>query len=545
MDKQEILDNVEKYSDKELVEFVKRGIVTLDELQNETNGQLPYKKRQSIEHELLHGDDDAWDKVKQENTVDAALGYLRSYQKGKHRNDAHALIKDLKEQEERRQEKIEIDAAWQNVNKGDILSLRQFKKDFPDSDYVAECDKLMNDLQVQKVMSDTSLEEEIRGMDVASFATTGAWRGAVIDKVRSCVDGNPRRKEDLVRTLSDDHNIFDISIVRQLVRDNVLTVQDLENAGIGGEYIKILLSHEKVQPVKLPTAPLPTEIKKKSTEVYFWGMPDSGKTCVLGALFSVAASGRVATFSADRDSQGYGYMMQLADLLRAGQVGPLMTSTSYENFYEMGFDLVVGDRVYPLTFIDMAGELMRSMYKYSANPKDPDVKQKMLDTMTSILEGNRSINRKIHFFVIEYGTEDKLYDKTEETFGVSQRTYIQGAFDYIKDTKIFEKDTDAVYILLTKADKIRGANKERQVKSYIDNTYKNVKNLLESTCEDNEINGGKVEVVPFTLGEVCFKDYCRFDPRPAEELLRESLFRAVSYRRGKSRFWNVMNVFRK
>ena len=33
-------------------------------------------------------------------------------------------------------------------------------------------------------------------------------------------------------------------------------------------------------------------IHKQSTEIYFWGIPSSGKSCALGAILSVAASGR-------------------------------------------------------------------------------------------------------------------------------------------------------------------------------------------------------------------------------------------------------------
>lgn len=106
-------------------------------------------------------------------------------------------------------------------------------------------------------------------------------------------------------------------------------------------------------------------IHKQSTEIYFWGIPSSGKSCALGAILSVAASGRIAkSMDPDTSSQGYGYMTKLIDLFQNGEIGTLLEGTPVDSFYEMGFDLVDKEnRIHPITCIDMAGELMRCMYK--------------------------------------------------------------------------------------------------------------------------------------------------------------------------------------
>ena len=522
MDKQKILDNVEMYSAEQLAEFVNKGYVTLEELKD--SGQLDFQKRKEIEHILLHADDDAWEKVVQANTIEAAQEYLNNFPEGKHRDDARDLIKDIEDRERGQQQRNEADTAWQNVDKKDIQSLRDFINDYPNSEHVAEANQLIDDIQMRKIMpyNRDTLVEEIKEMDTKTFVNVAAQRQSIIDKIKTYLDEGHIDKNDLVHILRDDHNLLDASIVKQMVDKNLITVEDLLDADIDIEYIRVML--KEVQPVDLGAvanvAP-PTKINKiPSTEVYFWGIPDSGKTCVLAAILSVIEDGKIATPSEDKDSQGYGYMTNLANVLRLNNVGPLMEGTPEECFYEMGVDLRVGKDIHPITFVDMAGELMRSMYKYNANPNDPSINTKVLDGMTNLLIGNRSINRKMHFFVIEYGAEDRMYDKTNNNPGTSQRTYLHGAFQYIKDTEIFKKDTDAIFILLTKADKIKGENRKQQALDYIDNNYRALKNMLNHICEDNDINGGSVEIIPFSLGDVCFKDYCRFDPRPAESLLR-------------------------
>ena len=113
-----------------------------------------------------------------------------------------------------------------------------------------------------------------------------------------------------------------------------------------------------------------------------------------------------------------------------------------------------------------------------------------------------------------------------------QRVYLDGALSYIKNTGIFKKDTDAIYIMITKADKVKNATKET-FNQYINDKYLGFYNGLEQICKDNEINKGRVEKIAFSLGEVCFQDYCKFDSRAAENVVNLILQRSASYRGGK------------
>lgn len=534
MDKQGILDNVEKYSAGQLVEFINKGYVTFNELKKDTNGNFDHKKQLAVKSILLHADDDAWEKAKQTNTIEAVEDYLRKFPEGKYRNDAHKLKK-----------KIEADKRWQNVNKSDIQSLQAFVNDYPYSEHCGEANRLINNIKLRTILpyNRYTLVEEIKEMDTRVFMNVETKRRVIIDKIRFYLEGEKINKNDFIHILKDDHNLFDASTIKQMVDEDLITVQDLCDTDIDKEYIKLMM--KKTQPVDVygiaKIAP-PTAINKKSTEVYFWGIPDSGKTCVLAAILSVLESGKIATPSEDKDSQGYGYMMTLANILHPNKVGPLMTGTPEDCFFEMGVDLKEGKIIHPITFIDMAGELIRNMYKYNVNPNDPSINTNILTTMTNILIENRSGNRKIHFFVIEYGAENRLYDKTDNNPGIPQRTYLHGAFQFINDTKIFKKDTDAIFILLTKADKIKGEeNKKQQVLNYIDNNYLALKNLLNDICEDNDINGGSIEIIPFSLGDVCFKDYCKFDTQAADNILRIIIKRSASCK--KTVFFKFMDIF--
>ena len=110
----------------------------------------------------------------------------------------------------------------------------------------------------------------------------------------------------------------------------------------------------------------------------------------------------------------------------------------------------------------------------------------MLLTLTNILKDNKTGNRKMHFFVIEYGGEDREYE------GLPQRKYLDAAVTYIEDTKIFEEDTDGLYILISKVDKAQSKGEElkEKLKSYIQEDYATFYNRLQRICKDCNINKG-------------------------------------------------------
>ena len=86
--------------------------------------------------------------------------------------------------------------------------------------------------------------------------------------------------------------------------------------------------------------------------------------------------------------------------------------------------------------------------------------------------------------------------------------------------------------MITKVDKVKNATKDI-ITRYINENYLGFYNGLEQICIDNEINGKKVEKIAFSLGEVCFQNYCKFDSRPAENVVRLILKRSASEYGGK------------
>lgn len=535
MNKQKILDNVKEYSAGQLVEYIQEGIVTFDEIVQDTDGEFDPPKRREVKRLLENGDSEEWRKVQQERTIDAVQRYLDKFANGQYRELARTLKKELVEEIKENELKSAANEVWTTVDKNNLNSLRSFINSYPDSRYANEANTLINNILLDEIMGVDveTLVNQIRQLQTQKgqivqnqIADQEYIDNNTISTIERFFNEKKITKNDLLEKIQEDPNLLSAGVVKRLINSGTLSMSDLVGIGINRLFIQKMFNGESAQSFSTPEKL--DRIHKQSTEIYFWGIPSSGKSCALGAILSVAASGRIAkSMDPDTGSQGYGYMTKLINLFHNGEVGTLMEGTAVDSFYEMGFDLLdVEGRIHPITCIDMAGELMRCMYKANAGDKMNEIDEVMLDTLTRVLIDNRSTSRKMHIFVIEYGAEDRLYE------GLPQKVYLDGALSYIKNTGIFKKDTDAIYIMITKADKVKNATKET-FNQYINDKYLGFYNGLEQICKDNEINKGRVEKLAFSLGEVCFQNYCKFDSRPAENVVNLILQRSASYRGGK------------
>lgn len=524
-----ILDNVAGYKAENLYGFINKGLVTFDELCNDTNGEFSPKVRQELKRMLEHGDDDEWASAQAAHTIEAVQHYLDTFAEGKFRPQARALKAQIEREQADASAQKSAESAWKALDKNDIDALNDFVTNNPDSVHAAEATQRINDLLLDSIMDydiDTLIDKIKQILNEAG--TSASYKNDnIANEIKSYIKKRYATKAQFLDKLREDCNLLNASAVKHLIDEHIITIADLSGIGIGKQFIKAMLTGLQTDSYTY-TRSL-DRIHKQSTEVYFWGIPSSGKSCALGAILSVAGSGKVAkVMDADTASQGYGYMTYLTSHFpQNGEVGTLLGGTPIDAFYEMGFDLTdESNRTHPITCIDMAGELMRCMYKSFANMPLSDTDLNMLDTMTKVLIDNRSTNRKIHFFVIEYGGEDRIFD------GYHQDVYLNGALSYIKDTGIFKKETDAIFIMVTKVDKMKHVTRDA-ITQYVKDNYEGFYNRLNKICEDNEINGKKVEIVAFSLGKVCFQSYCKFDTKPAENVVDIMLKHSASNHGGK------------
>ena len=323
---------------------------------------------------------------------------------------------------------------------------------------------------------------------------------SIYQKVESYIRTGKITTDDLLNVIRNNKNFLSSKVIKLLYENDI--INDLSSTGINHDFLSMMLIQPRV--VLCNGAPFSQITMAPCTEVYFWGMPSSGKTSALGAILGAITDGKIVkSCKFDPQCQGYGYMNRLVNLFETnGAVGTFPEGTL--STFEMGFILVDKDGgKHPITCIDLASELVRCMYKYNANEPLTHNQQRDLKTLTDILVDNRPNNRKIHFFVIEYGGQHRFYD------GLSQEAYLNAALNYMESTGVFIRNADAIHILVTKVDKIneKGVALQDELRSFIKDNYHGFYKNLEKVCRDYDINCGTVLISPFSVGEVCMQDF--------------------------------------
>jgi len=536
-----ILDNISEYSDdidNLVAQLRELGIKDLDEFKNkarEFGVAIPKRIQDEVNARFQNSDKDDWETARAVNTIDAYQKYMDEHPDGEYR-DAARNAKNQLSQAEREEATAGI---WEGVNKKRIDDLKSFIDNYPDDPHIAEANRLLRDLRREDYLGVDIKALAKQMKDIEANKMINNPQNVIFLKIEEYIKEGKISVDSLIDAISADHNFISSRVAYMLWDKGILTDADYAAAGIDRDFITYMLANRTPETFQ-PADPLNRVTKIPCTEVYFWGIPSSGKSCALGGVLSAAGCGKYAlSMAKDNNCQGYGYMNRLANLFKSdGQVGALPEGTPVTSTYEMGFNLVdENDRVHPITCIDLAGELVRCMFKNDAKEQMTNEENAVLATLTNVLRDNKTNNRKIHFFVIEYGAEDRLYEN------LPQNTYLEAAVRYIERTGIFAEDTDGLYLLISKVDKAKakGAELQEKLRSYIQSNYLGFYNGLKKICKDHEINGGQVSIMPFTLGDVCFQNYCKFKDATASKVVLEIMARSYGYKSNKlNKFLNKL-----
>lgn len=528
--KQAIIDNVAEYTPSQLAGYIRDGIVSFEELCEEPEFSAPARKE--VRNMLTNSEDDDWQNAVNHNTVEDYDRYLQNYPEGKHRSEAREAKKKLADLSSN----IESEDEWANLDKENVEALKGFIMSHPTSSHISEAEDMLRQISRRRYATSAlnRLKQEIEDENDPEV---------IVSTIKTYISNGSITKDQLYTEFQNNHNIVTSKVIDRLEENGVIDFVELEtNVGINPKFLEFITNNDvNSSVVDVGSSPIDF-IGPRTTEVYFWGIPASGKTCALGAIMNEARHGDYIEFAEPNiNCQGYNYMTVLSQVFEGGtEVFKLPEGTQTDAIFEMSYVFKRQKKDYPVTFIDLAGETIESMYRINANLPLSPKKQYGLDMACNLLRGNSGINRKIHFFVLEYNGHNKKYQD------LTQDTLLTGAMAFIKATGIFKTETDAIYLLVTKSD-LTGVSdngeRNRILADYIKTYYRHFYNGLRSLCDENEINNGDVDIVPFSLGDVCFQNLCLFDNATAKVVVELILNRAKGFKSGKMA--NFLNKFKK
>lgn len=535
--KSAILNNVTEYSPEDLASYIQQGFVTLDELVNNTDGEFTAKMQLGVEKLLAGSEDEDFKKVMESASIADLQDFLNKYPMGTvaHldavRERKHVLEK-IPASEPIVEESNGEEEEWFSIkNAGDIKLLEAFKEKYPNTSHLFELNKLIT---AEKNKEHSRKKSPIILKSMINKANSSEDVSKIIQVL---LENKTITIGMLLELIRQDHNLLSSAACNDIISRGILNRNDLSKCGIDNGFINKMLTNARSQNFE-PARPLQT-IAEPCTEVYFWGIPFSGKTCALGAILSAAKNGLAArSMIPDNSCQGFGYMNRLSTIFSPGRICRLPGGTPVTSTYEMRFDLEDQEhKIHHVACIDLAGELFTCMFMKDAGEQMRDDQKQALETLHNILLENRSNNRKIHFFVIEYGAEKRIYN------GLPQAEYLNSAAAHLNSIGLFDSNTDAIYVLISKVDNAsyEGSLEEHLLK-YMTKNYLGFYNNLLLICKEHGINKGRVKIVPFSIGNVCFKDYCQFDATSATKMV-DLLVRYSCFE--KQGFWQkILSKFR-
>lgn len=535
--KSAILNNVTEYSPEDLASYIQQGFVTLDELVNNTDGEFTAKMQLGVEKLLAGSEDEDFKKVMESASIADLQDFLNKYPMGTvaHldavRERKHVLEK-IPASEPIVEESNGEEEEWFSIkNASDIKLLEAFKEKYPNTSHLFELNKLIT---AEKNKEHSRKKSPIILKSMINKANSAEDVSKIIQVL---LENKTITIGMLLELIRQDHNLLSSAACNDIISRGILNRNDLSKCGIDNGFINKMLTNARSQNFE-PARPLQT-IAEPCTEVYFWGIPFSGKTCALGAILSAAKNGLAArSMIPDNSCQGFGYMNRLSTIFSPGRICRLPGGTPVTSTYEMRFDLEDQEhKIHHVACIDLAGELFTCMFMKDAGEQMRDDQKQALETLHNILLENRSNNRKIHFFVIEYGAEKRIYN------GLPQAEYLNSAAAHLNSIGLFDSNTDAIYVLISKVDNAsyEGSLEEHLLK-YMTKNYLGFYNNLLLICKEHGINKGRVKIVPFSIGNVCFKDYCQFDATSATKMV-DLLVRYSCFE--KQGFWQkILSKFR-
>lgn len=515
---------------KSLVNYINNGDVTLPELIAAGLDKDPEKEK-DIRAAMAADEAQAWDDAARRNTKEAYSEYLAKFADGKHAQEAKKAKQGLD------------DKMWEELQKNlTEAGLKEYKTLFPNGKHVAECDALLEDmpwLETKRRNTIAAYEEyqrqhpgkheaEIRAA-INALSDDNDWHNACVindsHAYKQYLTQHPNGKhaqearnrmqayagrDQFIDDLRRDRNAYYVKDIQDKVENGVATWDDVERI-IGRDETWAIQAFEKMPdlPISIP----PEALQGDSTEVYFWGTPSSGKTCALGAIISSAKSKGILE---SLQCSGLHYMTRLSNIFNNRGICTFPPSSPTESIQEMVMKLRDSQRrPHKLTLIDLAGELFRSVYFKLNNLFLENEKEQTLATAMNYLRDTR--NNKIHFFVVEYGAQDKYWD------GLRMVDYLDSMSVYLKANGVFKKSTVGVYVLVTKCDIIDCAPEDRPERAaqYVKEELPSFWNTLQETCAEAGV--GDLRILSFSVGDVFAQKLCKFDGTDTDKVINKLL----------------------
>lgn len=497
--------------------------------------------------------------------------YMAQYPQGPQINDMPVIMEQL----ERRMRELMEEQEWMALEKGNYNALRKYRLKYPNSVHLEEIDDLMwvntrnvvSEPNLRRYLSDWPLGRHSEEANQA-LGEIGEWervkRSNDLFQVDDYRDNHPDslfknevdskyyelREDELKKmkanpseyTKNDVDRLIEADIFKhwELIDEELMTEESWERLQLDRDALPDLQSLQVEDPnIQAPEG---------CTDIYLFGTPGTGKTCLLMGL--VGANGSGYTMNMRKNGGPYAAALQqyVHEGITTGHTyGTFVTVISGEVTEKTKHGNVVDHRI---NLVEMSGEEFAL--------RIADNKEVSLANMgtgaTNLLQNN---NRKVFFIIvdptklrlkIEY--LDKVRDAEGNLIGQNVRKKYINQLDIMnKFVSLFElpenqdimSKVDAIHFVVTKADML-GDETTRldKARELLLSTYQGpveqLKNYCRKTKRINYSTNYRPQVFTFSLGRFYLGDIFDFDK--TETLQIVDTIRTVTSGTRETSWWN-------
>ena len=318
------------------------------------------------------------------------------------------------------------------------------------------------------------------------------------NKVKQIKDLTSTKKQEAINA-EEKKILLDKVVSRKASADEIkantdkgaYTFDDLLNAGINAKTVNSLKHYCNSNRITVfkNINQLPV-MEEGRTDVYFVGLPGTGKSTMLSGLLNIANKEGILmpdTYNND----GSIYQAQLISDLNRG-VLPKATAAGSYNYIALSLKDDNGLK-HPFNVVEVPGELYVNMFN---NPN-----------VSELLNYINNGNKKILIFVIDSLAHDTGYNDSKNQ--LDQNLVYVNILNMFKNNGVLEQ-TDAIYLVANKFDTIKETRfpfderlHEELAYDFLKDEFKNLINNCTDAREESN-NKFNINVVPFSIGNVSY-----------------------------------------
>lgn len=454
-------------------------------------------------------------------------------------------------------------ADWESVDRNSIMSLLQHRHRYPGSDHELEIEQLVWELTDRT--SDTAvsryLAEFPNGPHAVECQAIADSRDLWID-ISTNPDpltvsdyllyepGSPFRDDarrlyaDLkakeIEKMRNQPSAYKVETLKLFVKHGVFTRDELISHGVATEKTLEQIDNPPILPkLEQPEVSDP-EIHSGATDVFLFGIPSSGKTCVLMGLLGAK------NFDYDNSVKDAG---KYADDLSIYRFNNVAADRTYGNFVAQipgtitGYDAKNQRIKFPVNLIEMSGE--EFAMRIANNAEQEVFFENMGTGATKLLTSD---NNKVIFIIIDPTASGTIRIATTRNDGstiervVQQDTVISKIINMLAHNKKVLSKTTAIHFIMTKSDTIgTPETREAEAVNRLKALYGRSIERLREIGRDYSLNsssGNDPLVFTFSLGKFYVGNQFEYDSTDSDKII-EALKSMVYGKKNKTFFGTI------